>query len=114
MRLKILKICCHRPYIVRLPTNCMDLTEKTIESIRMKPNHRKHSNKKVRHHHSAGNEPKHRIAKIKYIGVEFDPVKIGACEKEVNAALSQGYEPIRDVDTARGIVLVMGLWEKVK
>ena len=92
----------------------MDLTEKTIESIRMKPNHRKHSNKKVRHRHSAGKGHQHRITKIKYIGVEFDPAKIGACEKEVNDALSQGYEPIRDVDTARGIVLVMGLWEQVK
>ena len=110
----MLQICCHRLYIVSLLVNGMDLTEKTIESIRMKPNHRKQSNKKVRHRHSAGKEHQHRISKIKYIGVEFDPVKIGACEKEVNDALSQGYEPIRDVDTARGIVLVMGLWEKVK
>ena len=114
MRLKILQICCHRLNIVSLLVNDMDLTEKTIESIRMKPNNRKQSKSKKHNQRSADDAHQHRIAKIKYIGVEFDPVKIAACEKEVNAALSQGYEPIRDVDTARGIVLVMGLWEKVK
>ncbi|SVD93733.1 uncharacterized protein METZ01_LOCUS446587, partial [marine metagenome] len=30
---------------------------------------------------------------------------------QVNDALSQGYEPIRDVDTPRGLVLVLGLWQ---
>ena len=90
----------------------MDLTEKTIESIRMKPNAKRHSDKKVRHRHSTGKKQHDRISKIRYIGVEFDPAKITACEQEVNKALSEGYEPIRDVDTARGLVLVMGLWKK--
>ena len=52
-----------------------------------------------------------KLKKIKYVGVEFCPTKIGDCEKEVNNALSQGYEPIRDVDTPRGLVLVLGLWQ---
>ena len=52
-----------------------------------------------------------KLKKIKYVGVEFEPSKIVSCEKEVNDALSQGYEPIRDVDTPRGLVLVLGLWQ---
>lgn len=78
----------------------MDLTEKPTKLIRKKP-------RKKRKH-------QHRISKIRYIGIEFDPVKISACEKEVNDALSEGYEPIRDVDTPRGLVLVMGLWKPTK
>ena len=101
----------------------MDLTEKTIESIRMKPNHGKHSKNKKHHERSAVILPtqnqideahQHKITKIRYIGVEFDPAKIDDCEKKVNEALSQGYEPIRDVETARGIVMVMGLWKCIK
>ena len=33
-------------------------------------------------------------------------------EKEVNAALSRGFEPIRDFETARGLVMVLGLWKQ--
>ena len=51
------------------------------------------------------------LKKIKYVGVEFEPSKIEYCEKQVNDALSQGYEPIRDVDTPRGLILVLGLWQ---
>ena len=61
----------------------------------------------------AKNKPRSRkkLKKIKYVGVEFEPSKIEYCEKQVNDALSQGYEPIRDVDTPRGLVLVLGLWQ---
>ena len=52
-----------------------------------------------------------KLRKIKYVGVEFEPSKIEYCEKQVNDALSHGYEPIRDVDTPRGLVLVLGLWQ---
>ena len=52
-----------------------------------------------------------KLRKIKYVGVEFEPSKIEYCEKQVNDALSQGYEPIRDVDTPRGLVMVLGLWQ---
>ena len=49
---------------------------------------------------------------IKYVGVEFEPSKIELCEKEVNDALSKGFEPIRDFETARGLVMVLGLWKE--
>ena len=55
---------------------------------------------------------KERIKKIKYIGVEFEPTKINECEKQVNDALSQGYSPIRDIDTPRGLIMVLGLWQR--
>ena len=49
---------------------------------------------------------------IKYVGIEFEPSKISGCEKEVNDALSQGFEPIRDFETGRGLVMVLGLWKE--
>ena len=49
---------------------------------------------------------------IKYVGIEFEPSKISGCEKEVNDALEQGYEPIRDFETARGLVMVLDLWKE--
>ena len=55
---------------------------------------------------------KERIKKIKYIGVEFEPAKINECEKQVNDALSQGYSPLRDIDTPRGLIMVLGLWQR--
>ena len=54
----------------------------------------------------------HVIRKIRYIGVDFDDAKIRECEKDVNNALSQGYEPLRDIDTPRGLILVLGLYGK--
>ena len=54
----------------------------------------------------------HVIMKIRYIGVDFDDAKIRECEKDVNNALSQGYEPLRDIDTPRGLILVLGLYGK--
>ena len=52
------------------------------------------------------------LKEIRYVGIEFEPSKIASCEKEVNAALSQGFEPIRDFETARGLVMVLGLWKQ--
>ena len=52
------------------------------------------------------------IKKIRYIGVDFDDTKIRKCEDDVNNALSQGYEPLRDIDTPRGLILVLGLYSK--
>ena len=54
------------------------------------------------------------LKKIKYVGVEFEPAKIDACEREVNEALSKGYRPIRDIDSPRGLVIVLGLWQEDK
>jgi len=67
----------------------------------------------IQHHEhcSRDNHKHHRLTSIRYIGVEFNPSKIDSCEKEVNDALSEGYEPIRDVETACGLVIVLGLWK---
>jgi hypothetical protein len=54
----------------------------------------------------------YKLREVRYVGVEFEPSKISACEKEVNVALSQGFEPIRDFETARGLVMVLGLWKQ--
>ena len=59
---------------------------------------------------STCSKPKNVIKKIRYIGVDFDETKIRKCENDVNNALSQGYEPLRDIDTPRGLILVMGLY----
>ena len=33
-------------------------------------------------------------------------------ENDVNDALLQGYQPLRDIDTPRGLILVLGLYGK--
>ena len=50
------------------------------------------------------------MKQVKYIGVEFDPVRVKQGQAEVNAALKSGFEPIRDFETAKGIIMVLGLW----
>ena len=51
-----------------------------------------------------------KMQEIRYIGVEFDPVRVKQGQAEVNAALKSGFEPIRDFETAKGIIMVLGLW----
>ena len=51
-----------------------------------------------------------KMEEIRYIGVEFDPVKVKLGQTEINAALKSGFEPIRDFETARGIIMVLGKW----
>ena len=51
-----------------------------------------------------------KMQEIRYIGVEFDPVRVKQGQEEVNAALKFGFEPIRDFETAKGIIMVLGLW----
>ena len=51
-----------------------------------------------------------KMQEIKYIGVEFEPTDVRKGEDEVNTALKAGFEPIRDFQTAKGIVVVLGLW----
>ena len=53
---------------------------------------------------------KKKMQEIKYIGVEFDPNGVKQGQDAVNDALKSGFEPIRDFETARGIVMVLGLW----
>ena len=53
---------------------------------------------------------KKKMQEIKYIGVEFDPNGVKQGQDKVNDALKCGFEPIRDFETAKGIVMVLGLW----
>ena len=55
---------------------------------------------------------KRKLKKIKYVGVEFDPKKIGNSEDLVNIALEHGYQPITDYQTPMGLVMVLGLWNE--
>ena len=56
--------------------------------------------------------PARKLTKIKFVGVAFDPEKYKAGETEINDALSEGYEVIRDFETGGGIVMTLGKWEK--
>ena len=56
--------------------------------------------------------PVRKLTKIKFVGVAFDPQKYKAGETEINDALSEGYEVIRDFETGGGIVMALGKWEK--
>jgi len=49
---------------------------------------------------------------MKFIGVVFDPEKFKSGEAEINDALSDGFEVIRDFETAGGIVMALGKWER--
>ena len=53
-----------------------------------------------------------KLTKMKFVGVVFDPQKYKVGEAEINDALSDGFEVIRDFETAGGIVMALGKWEK--
>ena len=55
--------------------------------------------------------PTRKLTKMKFVGVAFDPEKYKAGEAEINDALSEGYEVIRDFETGGGIVMALGKWE---
>ena len=66
---------------------------------------------KISKHLDDVDKDRHRkMQEIRYIGVEFDPVKVKQGQTEVNVALKSGFEPIRDFETARGIIMVLGKW----
>ena len=56
---------------------------------------------------------KRRLTEMKFVGVPFDPQKYKAGEIEINNALSDGFEVLRDFETGGGIVMALGKWEKV-
>ena len=53
-----------------------------------------------------------KMTAMKFIGVAFDPEKYKAGEAEINDALSDGFEVLRDFETGGGIVIALGKWEK--
>ena len=52
-----------------------------------------------------------KMTAMKFVGVVFDPEKYKAGEAEINDALSEGFEVIRDFETGGGIVIALGKWE---
>ena len=57
-------------------------------------------------------KPTKKLAKMKFVSVVFEPEKYKTGEAEINDALSEGYEVIRDFETGGGIVMALGKWEK--
>ena len=55
-------------------------------------------------------QPRKLIA-MKFVGVIFDPRKFKIGETEINDALSNGFEVLRDFETGGGIVIALGKWE---
>ena len=68
------------------------------------------SDKISNHLDDVDKDRRRKMQEIRYIGVEFDPVKVKLGQTEVNVALKSGFEPIRDFETARGIIMVLGKW----
>ena len=59
-------------------------------------------------------KPRKKLTKMKFVGVVFEPEKYKTGEAEINDALSNGFEVIRDFQTGSGIVVTLGKWEKAK
>ena len=55
--------------------------------------------------------PVRKLTNIKFVGVVFDPEKYKSGEAEINEALSEGFEVLRDFETGGGIVIALGKWE---
>ena len=53
-----------------------------------------------------------KIARMRFVGVIFDPEKYKAGEDKINVALDEGFEVMRDFETGGGIVMCMAKWEK--
>jgi len=53
-----------------------------------------------------------KMTEMKFVGVVFDPEKYKIGEAEINSALSDGFEVLRDFETGGGIVIALGKWEK--
>ena len=70
----------------------------------------KTSDKMSKHLDDVDKDRRKKMQEIRQIGVEFDPVKVKQGQAEVNTALKSGFEPIRDFETAKGIIMVLGKW----
>ena len=71
---------------------------------------KKASDRMSKHIEDVEKDRRKKMQEIRYIGVEFDPVRVKQGQAEVNAASKSGFEPIRDFETAKGIIMVLGLW----
>ena len=57
---------------------------------------------------------KDELKAVKFIGVEFDPDNYKTGEDEVNDYLNKGFQFVRDYQTASGLVIALGRFEKGK
>ena len=55
-----------------------------------------------------------KMTRIKYVGVLFDLKSYKKGEQEINDALDEGFEVMRDFETGAGIVVCLAKWEKPK
>ena len=55
---------------------------------------------------------KDELKAVKFIGVEFDPDTYKTGEDEVNDYLNKGFQFVRDYQTAGGLVIALGKFEK--
>ena len=53
-----------------------------------------------------------KMTAMKFVGVIFDPEKFKTGEAQINDALADGFEVIRDFETGGGIVMALGKWER--
>ena len=53
-----------------------------------------------------------KMTAMKFVGVVFDPEKFKTGEAEINDALANGFEVMRDFETGGGIVVALGKWER--
>ena len=76
----------------------IEKSEKLIKSLRQR----------IRDKNSKKNE----LKAVKFIGVEFDPDTYKNGEDEVNDYLNKGFQFVRDYQTASGLVIALGRFEK--
>jgi len=50
---------------------------------------------------------KSKIVEIRFVGVEFDYKKVKIGEEIINRTLAEGFQPLKDIVTAGGLVLIM-------
>ena len=73
-------------------------SEKLIKSLRQKIREK--------------DKKKDQLKAVKFIGVDFDPEAYKNGENEVNDYLNKGFQFVRDYQTASGLVIALGRFEK--
>ena len=52
------------------------------------------------------------MIEMRFVGIAFDPNKYKDGESQVNKALGEGFEIMRDFETGGGIVMCLAKWKK--
>ena len=55
---------------------------------------------------------KYSLTSVRFVGIEFDPKKINAQENELNGALRANYSVMEHIQTATGLVFILGKFGK--